>query len=96
MAGTAAANGVTKQVSAVVGQGLSGPIIAEDGATLSRMDQSLSMGISMPTPEGEYDYPSDGVAYTDEAGPSEVFTLWPFYTPLSRTRRACTRPQTIS
>lgn len=86
VAGAAAANsqGVTKQVEDVFGQGLDGPIVAEDGATLRRTNEGLSMSLSMPTPEpGSYTYPSgpEGGAWTDEQGPPEVFSLWCFYFP---------------
>lgn len=85
-AGVAAANdgGVTKQTTDVFGQGPNGPTVAEDGATLRRTDESLSMSLSMPTPEpGSYTYPSgpEGGAWTEEEGPPEVFTLWCFYFP---------------
>lgn len=76
----AAGRGVTKQSADVFGQGLDGLVVAEDGATLRRTNESLSM----PTPEpGTYTYPSgpEGGAWTDEEGPPEVFTLWCFYFP---------------
>jgi len=84
MTGAAAANshGVTKQVEDVFGQGPGGPTVAEDGATLGRTEESLSMRLSIPTPEpGTYTYPSgpEGGAWTDEEGSPEVFTLWCFY-----------------
>lgn len=86
LTGVAAANshGVTTQVADVFGQGPGGPIVAEDGATLRRTDESLSMRLAMPTPEPEtYTYPSgpEGGAWTDEKGSPEVFTLWCFYFP---------------
>lgn len=82
--GAAGATGVTEQVADVFGQGPGGAVVAEDGATLRRTDQSISRTLSMPTPEpGSYRYPSapeDG-SWTDEEGPPEVFTLWCFYFP---------------
>lgn len=82
--GSAAATGVTRQVTDVFGQGPDGPVVSENGAMLRRTDRSLSMTLSMPTPEpGEYDYPEapEGGAWTDEEGPPEVFSLWCFYFP---------------
>lgn len=86
LTGTVAAadRGVTKQTTDVFGQGPSGPIVAAEGATLRRKSQSISMTVSMPTPEpGDYQYPSapDGGAWTDEEGPPEVFSLWCFHFP---------------
>lgn len=74
-------SGVTTQTEDVFGQGPNGPVVAEDGATLRRTSDGISMRLSMPTPEpGTYTYPSgpDGGAWTDEEGPPEVFTLWCF------------------
>lgn len=73
--------GVISQTADVFGQGPEGPVLAEDGATLRRTRNGLSMTLSMPTPEpGSYTYPSGppGGAWTDEEGPPEVFTLWCF------------------
>lgn len=86
MTGAATANdqGVITQVADVSGQGSGGPTVAEDGATLRRTDEHLSVRLSMPTPEpGAYTYPSgpEGGAWTDEEGSPEVFTLWCFYFP---------------
>lgn len=81
-AATAKDHGVSRQVADVFGQGPGGPVVSEDGATLGRTGSSLSMLLSMPTPEpGTYTYPSgpEGGAWTDEEGPPEVFTLWCFY-----------------
>jgi hypothetical protein len=74
-------DGVMSQTADVFGQGPDGPVVAEDGATLRRSHNGLSMTLSMPTPEpGTYMYPGgpDGGAWTDEEGPPEVFTLWCF------------------
>lgn len=73
--------GVISQTEDVFGQGPNGPVVAEDGATLGRTRNGLSINLSMPTPEpGTYTYPSgpEGGAWTDEEGPPEVFTLWGF------------------
>lgn len=76
-----ASAGVTVETADVFGQGMMGPVVAEDGATIRRTPHGISMKLSMPTPEpGTYTYPSgpEGGAWTDEEGPPEVFTLWAF------------------
>lgn len=76
-----ASTGVTVETADVFGQGMTGPPVAEDGATLRRTANGISMRLSMPTPEpGTYTYPSGppGGAWTDEEGPPEAFTLWAF------------------
>lgn len=73
--------GVIIETTDVFGQGLMGPVVAEDGATIRRTSKGISMRLSMPTPEpGSYTYPSGppGGAWTDEEGPPEAFTLWAF------------------
>lgn len=78
---SASNRGVVKQTEDVFGQGPNGSVVAEDGATLERTRNGISMSISMPTPEpGTYMYPSgpEGGAWSDEEGPPEVFTLWGF------------------
>lgn len=55
--------------------------MAEGGATLRRTPHSISVELTMPTPEpGSYQYPSgpEGGAWTDEEGPPEAFSLWVF------------------
>lgn len=55
--------------------------MAENGATIYRTREGISIRLSMPVPEpGSYTYPSGppGGAWTDEEGPPEVFTLWCF------------------
>lgn len=72
---------VKTETANVFGQGPDGPIVAEDGATLRRTPNDISVRVQMPTPEpGSYTYPSGppGGAWTDEEGPPEVFTLWVF------------------
>jgi hypothetical protein len=77
----ATGNGVITETEDVFGQGMDGDVVAEDGATIRRTKNGVSINLSMPTPEpGTYTYPSgpeDG-AWTDEEGPPEVFTLWCF------------------
>lgn len=75
----ASANGAMTQTADVFGQGLEGPVVAVDGATLKRTDNGIKTKIKMPTPEpGTYDYPTEGSAFTEEEGPPEAFTLWVF------------------
>lgn len=62
----------------VFGQGLDGPVVAPDGATIRRTDEGIVMQLEMPTPEpGTYRYPETGGAFSGEGHP-EVFTLWGF------------------
>lgn len=71
--------GVVTETEDVFGQGLDGPVVAEDGATLRRTRNGITSTISMPTPEpGEYVYPDPSPTATDEEGPPEAFTLWVF------------------
>lgn len=73
--------GVQTETADVFGQGPDGDIVAEDGATLRRTPNGISVKLQMPTPEpGTYTYPSgpEGGAWTDEEGPPEAFTLWAF------------------
>lgn len=75
------ASGVVIETTDVFGQGPMGPVVAEDGATIRRTPNGISMKLSMPTPApGSYTYPSGppGGAWTDEEGPPEAFTLWAF------------------
>ena len=82
MTPVAASNeGRITQTADVFGQGPGGSVVAEDGATLGRTRNGLSITLSMPTPEpGSYTYPSgpEGGAWTDDEGPPEVFSLWCF------------------
>lgn len=76
-----ASAGVVVETADVFGQGLMGPVVAEDGATIRRTANGISMRLAMPTPEpGSYVYPSGppGGAWTDEEGPPEAFSLWGF------------------
>lgn len=73
--------GVITQRADVFGQGPDGSVVAQDGATLRRTTDGLSMTLTMPTPEpGTYTYPSGppGGAWTDEPGHPEVFSMWCF------------------
>lgn len=54
---------------------------AEEGATVQRTPNGISIKVSMPTPQpGEYCYPSRSLTATPEPGPPETFTLWGFIT----------------
>lgn len=70
-------NGVISETEDVFGQGEGGPVVAEEGATLLRTKNVLSINLSMPTPEpGTYTYPNSGVF--SGPGHPEGFTLWAF------------------
>ena len=76
----AGASGVTNESADVFGQGPGGPVVSDDGATLQRSDNGISVKLTMPTPEpGTYMYPP-GNAFLPAAvrGHPEVFTLWVF------------------
>ena len=72
--------GATTERADVVGQGTGGPVVAEDGATLRRTNNSIQVKVQMPTPEpGSYDYPAPEENPTAaEPGHPEGFTLWVF------------------
>jgi hypothetical protein len=56
------------------GQGPGGAVVVENGATLRRTPNGISVKVSMPTPEpGAYAYPEGA-----EPGHPEAFTLWVF------------------
>lgn len=70
---------VQTETADVFGQGPGGSVVAEDGATLRRTANGISVRVSMPTPEpGSYQYPDPSPTATDEMGPPEAFTLWVF------------------
>lgn len=70
--------GVIRETTDVFGQGTDGPVVAEDGATIRRTSNGISIQLKMPTPEpGTYDYPTKGEAFSGPGHP-EVFTLWGF------------------
>ncbi len=70
--------GVLAETEDVFGQGMNGPVIAQDGARLSRTPKGISAHFSMPTPEpGTYMYPEAGAAFSGPGHP-EAFTLWAF------------------
>ena len=62
----------------VVGQGLAGPVVAADGATIIRSQNSVAARLVMDTPEpGGYAYPT-GPTGSGVAGHPEAFSLWVF------------------
>jgi hypothetical protein len=62
----------------VRGQGLGGPIVAADGASIIRSDNSVTAQLVMSTPEsGTYNYPV-GPTGSGVAGDPEAFSLWVF------------------
>ncbi|MGH3066830.1 MAG: hypothetical protein ACRDOF_11095 [Gaiellaceae bacterium] len=80
VAAAAGAASVTTQTADVFGQGPGGPVVADDGATLERSDNGISVKLRMPTPDpGSYTYPP-GNAFLPAAieGSPEAYTLWVF------------------
>ena len=78
---TVLAKGAVKQTSNVVGQGPAGPIVAENGATVTRTKNGFGIALSMPTPlPGSYDYPPANPfqPVAPVPGTPEVFTGWAF------------------
>lgn len=72
------AKGVITQSANVFGQGPDGPVVSEDGATIRRTPNGISIKLTMPVPEpGSYDYPTEGTAFSGPGHP-EVFSLWAF------------------
>ncbi len=72
--------GNLKQTIDVVGQGMAGPVVSIDGATLIRTKNGITASLTMPTPApGSYSYPA-GNAFQPMvfAGHPEVFTGWMF------------------
>lgn len=64
----------------VFGQGIGGPVIAMDGAKLTRKKNQLIIKVRIPTPEsGSYLYPP-GNPWNNDAlqGKPEAFSLWAF------------------
>jgi hypothetical protein len=62
----------------VVGQGLAGPTVAIDGASILRSQNSVAARLVMPTPQpGTYAYPV-GPTGSGVAGHPEAYSLWVF------------------
>lgn len=75
---TAVALAGTRERADVVGQGLSGPVVAADGASIMRQPNSLAAKLVMSTPvPGSYNYPT-GPTGSGVAGHPEAFSLWVF------------------
>lgn len=71
---------VMTETQDVFGQGLAGPVVAMDGAKLTRSSTGLNVSLRMRAPEPEsYNYPP-GNAFNPaaEPGPPEAFSLWVF------------------
>ncbi len=79
LVGTATVAGANPwEVEDVFGQGMGGPVVAEDGAKIHRGVKGVSASVSMPTPEpGSYTYP-EGPTASGEEGRPEAFSLWVF------------------
>lgn len=76
------AKGAIKQTQDVYGQGIGGPIVSLNGASLIRTKNGVTASIRMPTPvSGEYNYPPANPfqTVTPVAGTPEVFTAWFFF-----------------
>ncbi|MCI0344944.1 MAG: hypothetical protein L0221_05785 [Chloroflexi bacterium] len=70
--------GGSKETANVVGQGLAGPTVAVNGATILRGPNSVSVQLAMDTPApGSYSYPV-GPTGSGIAGHPEVYSLWVF------------------
>jgi hypothetical protein len=76
----ASAAGVETQTADVRGQGPGGPVVSEDGATLQRSDNGISVKLTMPTPEpGSYIYPpANPFLPAAVPGHPEAYSLWAF------------------
>jgi hypothetical protein len=74
------AQGASKQTEDVAGQGMGGPVVSEDGATLTRTKNGVVAHLTMPTPlTGSYSYPlPNAFQSTVLVGHPEVFTGWIF------------------
>lgn len=71
-------SGATWETADVVGQGLGGPLVANDGAAILRLPNGVKAQLDMATPEpGSYVYPV-GPTGSGVAGHPEVYSLWVF------------------
>jgi hypothetical protein len=78
----AAAKGPSQTMD-VRGQGMGGPVVAENGATIQRSESGITAHLSMPTPEpGTYMYPPAQTAPIEfpaaVPGHPEAYSLWMF------------------
>lgn len=72
---------VVKDTADVLDQGGTLPAVAEDGATLKRTPNGITVALTMPTPvSGSYDYPTDPSPWQPAPVPGfpEVFSGWAF------------------
>lgn len=71
---------VMTETQDVFGQGLAGPVVAMDGAKLTRSRTGLNVSLRMPAPEPEsYNYPpANPFNPAAVPGPPEAFSLWVF------------------
>jgi hypothetical protein len=75
------AQSAVKQTTHIVGQGPAGPLVSENGATVIRSKDGISIAFTMPTPvPGSYNYPPPNQFQTvaPVPGTPEVFTGWAF------------------
>lgn len=76
------AEGSIRQAVDLRGQGIGGPVVSEDGVTVLRTRNGVTISATMPTPlPGSYDYPPPNVfqPIAPAPGTPEVFTGWMFY-----------------
>lgn len=75
---TAASAAGAWETADVVGQGLAGPVVAQDGAAILRTPNGVAASLTMATPEpGSYTNPS-GPTGSGASGHPEAFSLWVF------------------
>lgn len=81
MAMQANGQGAIKQTADVYGQGIDGPVVSEEGASLIRTKNGITVAVSMPTPVPTmYSYPGPNPFQPEVfMGSPEVFTGWLFF-----------------
>jgi hypothetical protein len=74
------ADGAVGETADVVGQSPAGPVVSEDGASLIRTANGITVAVKMPTPTPfTYNYPPPNAFQpTVIMGAPEVFTGWAF------------------
>jgi hypothetical protein len=73
-----ASAGAPVETADVIGQGLSGPVVAADGATIMRTSKGVVANVTMDTPQpGSYLNPA-GPTGSGVSGHPEAFSLWVF------------------
>jgi len=68
----------TFETTDVFGQGMAGPVVAADGASILRQKTSVVAKLVMPTPEPGSYTPAVGPTGNPESGHPEAFSLWVF------------------